>query len=149
MFLYVAVSGAKIINRFLTKINFIVTNFLSCNTKFYSAHGDCYRAMTTSTDFFAKILAGTKTRKSHGQKFHRFIEDENGAKTRFDNFKKNMKRLGLKFDLKGCKCDEKYKAKFQSFASDFDFKNPTGKIPSNHRRRLLTTVIMYIVISLT
>ena len=108
--------------------NLLYSDIFPVIQKIYSAHGDCYRAMTTSTDFFAKVLAATKTRKSHGTKFHRFKEDQNVTKTRFDNFKKNMKRLGLKFDLKGCKCHEKYKAEFQSFASDFDFKNPTGKI---------------------
>ena len=83
--------------------------------------------MNTSTDFFAKVLSATKTRKSHGRKFHEFTNDQSGTKTRFENFKMNMKRLGKKFDLKGCKCDEKYRMKFQYFVTNFDAANPTGK----------------------
>ena len=84
--------------------------------------------MSTSTDFFAKVLSATKTRKSHGRKFHEFTDDQSGTKTRFDHFRMNMKRLGQKFDLKGCKCDGKYRMKFQYFVNNFDAANPTGKI---------------------
>ena len=84
--------------------------------------------MSTSTDFFARVLSATKTRKSHGRKFHEFTDDQSGTKTRFDNFKMNMKRLGMKFDLKGCKCNQTYTMKFSYFINDFDAKNPTGKI---------------------
>ena len=84
--------------------------------------------MNTSTDFFAKVLSATKTRKSHGRKFHEFTNDRSGTKTRFDNFKMNMKRLGMKFDLKGCKCNQTYTMKFNYFINDFDARNPTGKI---------------------
>ena len=99
----------------------------------YLAHGDCYNALITSTDFFAKVLSATKTRKSHGRKFHEFKDDQSGKKTRFDHFKMNMKRLGQKFDLKRCKCSLNYTTKFYSFISDFDAENPTGKI-SNKRK---------------
>ena len=84
--------------------------------------------MNTSTDFFAKVLSATKTNKSHGRKFHEFTNDQSGTKTRFDHFKMNMKRLGHKFDLKGCECNQKYTMKFNYFVNDFDAENPTGKI---------------------
>ena len=84
--------------------------------------------MITSTDFFAKVLAATKTDKSHGRKFHQFTDDHHDKNTRFDNFKRNMKRLGRKFDLKACVCNVKYEMKFEFFVNNFDVKNPTGKI---------------------
>lgn len=104
--------------------------------------------MITSTDFFAKVLAATKTDKSHGRKFHQFTDDHHGKNTRFDNFKRNMKRLGRKFDLKACVCNVKYEMKFEFFVNNFDVKNPTGKISFACEVGILSLIFFVIYVNI-